>query len=43
MLHHMDCIAARDRSGLVLDEVHRVLDMGFSRTLDAILQNLPST
>ena len=25
----------------VLDEADRILDMGFSATLDAILQNLP--
>jgi ATP-dependent RNA helicase DDX10/DBP4 len=46
MLHHMDHVAELDCTGmqvLVLDEADRILDMGFARTLDAILQNLPST
>lgn len=45
LLHHMDHVAEFDCSGLrvlVLDEADRILDMGFSRTLDAILENLPS-
>lgn len=45
VLHHMDHVADLDCSGLkvlVLDEADRILDMGFSKTLDAIIQNLPS-
>jgi ATP-dependent RNA helicase DDX10/DBP4 len=44
MLHHMDHVADLDCSALkmlVLDEADRILDMGFAKTLDAILQNLP--
>lgn len=44
MLHHMDHIAELDCSGLqvlVLDEADRILDMGFAKTMDAILSNLP--
>lgn len=45
VLHHMDHVADLDCSGLkvlILDEADRILDMGFSKTLDAIIQNLPS-
>lgn len=44
ILHHMDHVAELDCSNLqllVLDEADRILDMGFARTLDAIVQNLP--
>lgn len=44
MLHHMDHVAELDCSNvqmLVLDEADRILDMGFAKTLDAILANLP--
>lgn len=44
MLHHMDHVAELDCSNLqmlVLDEADRILDMGFAKTLDAILENLP--
>lgn len=44
LLHHMDHVAELDCSSLkmlVLDEADRILDMGFSKTLDAILENLP--
>ncbi|CDF35914.1 unnamed protein product [Chondrus crispus] len=44
MLHHMDHVADLDCSNLqllVLDEADRILDMGFARTVDAILDNLP--
>ena len=44
LLHHMDHVAELDCSNLkvlILDEADRILDMGFARTLDAILQNLP--
>lgn len=44
MLHHMDHVAELDCSNLqllVLDEADRILDMGFAKTLDAILHNLP--
>jgi ATP-dependent RNA helicase DDX10/DBP4 len=45
LLHHMDHVADLDCSTLqvlVLDEADRILDMGFSRTLDAIIENLPT-
>lgn len=45
VLHHMDQVADFDCSNLkvlVLDEADRILDMGFSKTLDAIMLNLPS-
>lgn len=44
VLHHMDHVADFDCSCLkilILDEADRILDMGFSKTLDAIIQNLP--
>ena len=44
LLHHMDHVAELDCSNLkvlVLDEADRILDMGFAKTLDAILMNLP--
>lgn len=44
MLHHMDHVAELDCSNvqmLILDEADRILDMGFAKTLDAILGNLP--
>lgn len=45
LLQHMDETPGFDVTGLkvlVLDEADRILDMGFSATLDAILDNLPS-
>ena len=45
LLQHMDETPGFDATGLkmlVLDEADRILDMGFSATLDAILDNLPS-
>ncbi|KAK9804535.1 hypothetical protein WJX73_005527 [Symbiochloris irregularis] len=45
LLQHMDETPGFDCSQLqvlVLDEADRILDMGFSATLDAIVQNLPS-
>ena len=44
LLQHMDQTLSFDTSNLqllVLDEADRILDMGFSKTLDAILANLP--
>lgn len=44
LLQHMDQTLLFDTSNLqllVLDEADRILDMGFSKTLDAIVQNLP--
>ncbi len=44
LLQHMDETPGFDASqiqALVLDEADRILDMGFSATLNAILQNLP--
>ncbi|KAI0558420.1 RNA helicase [Gracilaria domingensis] len=44
LLHHMDHVAELDCSNLqvlILDEADRILDMGFAKTLDAILANLP--
>ncbi|DBB17175.1 TPA: hypothetical protein ACH3X3_014243 [Trebouxia sp. C0006] len=44
LLQHMDETPGFDASQiqiLVLDEADRILDMGFSATLNAILQNLP--
>ncbi|CAN8072996.1 unnamed protein product [Agarophyton chilense] len=44
LLHHMDHVVEFDCSSLqvlVLDEADRILDLGFSKTLDAILANLP--
>ncbi|GAX85700.1 hypothetical protein CEUSTIGMA_g13114.t1 [Chlamydomonas eustigma] len=46
LLQHMDETPGFDASGLqvlVLDEADRILDMGFSSTLDAILDNLPQS
>ncbi len=44
LLQHMDQTYDFDCSNLqilVLDEADRILDMGFSKTLDSILENLP--
>lgn len=44
LLQHMDQTLLFDTSNvqlLVLDEADRILDMGFSKTIDAIVQNLP--
>ncbi|PXF47583.1 ATP-dependent RNA helicase dbp4 [Gracilariopsis chorda] len=44
LLHHMDHVIEFDCSNLqvlVLDEADRILDMGFAKTLDAIVANLP--
>ena len=44
LLQHMDETPGFDASqlqALVLDEADRILDMGFSATLNAILENLP--
>lgn len=44
LLHHMDHVIEFDCSNLqvlVLDEADRILDMGFAKTLDAIMANLP--
>lgn len=44
LLQHMDETPGFDAGqiqALVLDEADRILDMGFSATLNAILQNLP--
>lgn len=44
LLQHMDQTLAFDVSNLqllVLDEADRILDMGFSKTIDAIVSNLP--
>lgn len=44
LLQHMDQTFGFDTMNLkllVLDEADRILDMGFSKTLDAILDNLP--
>ncbi|KAF5838490.1 P-loop containing nucleoside triphosphate hydrolase protein, partial [Dunaliella salina] len=44
LLQHMDETAGFDATNvqiLVLDEADRILDMGFSATVDAILENLP--
>lgn len=44
LLQHMDQTLGFDSSNvqvLVLDEADRILDMGFSRTLNAIVENLP--
>ena len=44
LLQHMDQTQLFDTSNLqllVLDEADRILDMGFSKTIDAIVQNLP--
>ncbi|SPO31003.1 probable HCA4 - can suppress the U14 snoRNA rRNA processing function [Ustilago trichophora] len=44
LLQHMDQTLGFDTSNLqvlVLDEADRILDMGFSRTLNAIVENLP--
>lgn len=46
ILQHMDQAIGLNTSGLqmlVLDEADRCLDMGFKRTLDAIVSNLPPT
>lgn len=44
LLQHMDQTSGFDLSNvkmLVLDEADRILDMGFKKTMDAILENLP--
>lgn len=44
ILQHMDQTAGFDTTNLqllVLDEADRILDMGFKKTLDAIIDNLP--
>ena len=44
LLHHMDTTPLFDASSLgmlVLDEADRLLDMGFQKTVDGILDNLP--
>lgn len=44
LLQHMDQTSGFDLSNvkmLVLDEADRILDMGFKKTMDAILDNLP--
>uniref|UniRef100_A0A668A3B4 ATP-dependent RNA helicase n=1 Tax=Myripristis murdjan TaxID=586833 RepID=A0A668A3B4_9TELE len=46
LLQHMDQTADFHASGLhmlVLDEADRILDMGFADTLNAIVENLPSS
>ncbi|XP_044217599.1 probable ATP-dependent RNA helicase DDX10 [Thunnus albacares] len=46
LLQHMDETAAfhaSDLHMLVLDEADRILDMGFADTLNAIVENLPTT
>uniref|UniRef100_A0AAY4DPL2 ATP-dependent RNA helicase n=1 Tax=Denticeps clupeoides TaxID=299321 RepID=A0AAY4DPL2_9TELE len=46
LLQHMDetsAFHASDLLMLVLDEADRILDMGFAETLNAIVENLPST
>lgn len=44
LLHHLDTVADIDCASLqmlVLDEADRILDLGFEKTLDAILEHLP--
>lgn len=44
LLHHLDTAAdiqCNSLQMLVLDEADRILDMGFARTIDAILEHLP--
>ena len=44
LLQHMDQTTSFDTSNLqllVLDEADRILDLGFSKTMNAIIQNLP--
>ncbi|PRP82157.1 hypothetical protein PROFUN_10428 [Planoprotostelium fungivorum] len=44
LLHHMDSTPSFDCSNLqilVLDEADRILDMGFKKELDAVIDNLP--
>ncbi|KAL0994511.1 hypothetical protein UPYG_G00123200 [Umbra pygmaea] len=46
LLQHMDetvAFHASDLQILVLDEADRILDMGFSETINAIVENLPTT
>lgn len=46
ILHHLDQAVGLNTSNLqilVLDEADRCLDMGFRKTLDAIISNLPPT
>lgn len=45
LLHHMDSTPGFDCNNLqvlVLDEADRCLDMGFAKTMDAIIANLPT-
>ena len=45
LLHHLDTVADIDCASLqvlVLDEADRILDLGFEKTLDAILEHLPT-
>lgn len=45
LLQHMDQTSEFDLSNLqvlILDEADRILDMGFKKTIDAIVENLPS-
>lgn len=45
LLHHLDTVADIDCNMLqmlVLDEADRILDLGFEKTLDAILEHLPN-
>ena len=45
LLHHLDTASDMDCTALkmlVLDEADRILDMGFEKTVDAILEHLPT-
>jgi len=44
LLHHMNESEGLDTSNLkmlVIDEVDRILDMGFKESIDQIMRNLP--